>query len=65
MIRIDRLQKKLKEINKEIDKYQNSCSHSRQHIQALENNDIRLVCDACNKDLGWPNYDELQKWLRK
>ena len=65
MTQIDQLQKKLKEINKEISKYQNSCSHSRKHIQALENNDIRIVCDACYKALGWPNYDELQKWLRK
>ena len=65
MIEIDQLQKKLKELQKEIEEFQNNCSHRKTHIQAQKDNDIRIVCVACRKVLGWPNYNELQKWLKK
>ena len=65
MIEIDQLQKKLKELQQEIEEFQNNCSHRKTYIQAQKDNDIRIVCAACSKVLGWPNYNELQKWLKK
>ena len=65
MEKIDYLNKKLKDLEKEIADYQNNCKHGERMLKAQENNDIRFVCKRCLAILGWPNPDELKDWLKR
>ena len=65
MENIDNLNKKLKDLKKEIADYQKNCKHENQILRAQENNSIRFVCNKCLIVLGWPNPKELEDWLKR
>ena len=64
MIRIDLLHQKLKELKKEIKEYQDKCTHKKQNIKVIGPNNIRWVCNHCERPLGWPSQKELEKWVK-
>ena len=61
---------KRQKIEKEIEILQYSCKHSKKSIkQVRERVDsispvIRWVCNKCSKIIGYPNNEELQKYLK-
>ena len=65
MENINNLNKKLKDLKKEIANYQKNCSHKKQTLRAQDNNDVRFVCDTCFSVLRWPNSNELRDWLKR
>tara|TARA_R110001592_G_scaffold23621_2_gene92402 strand:- start:92 stop:316 length:225 start_codon:yes stop_codon:yes gene_type:complete len=67
--KIAALLRKRHNIEKEIAKLQKSCKHSVKSVkQVRENVDsssliIRYVCDKCSMILGYPNQQEIKKYL--
>lgn len=64
MIKIDNLYQKLKEIQKEIKLYQEKCKHKKQNIKVIGPNNIRFICEHCERVLGWPNQKDVEKWVK-
>jgi len=60
---IENLQKKLKDLQREIRQYQDNCKHTKTQIKAIENGEPRKVCTKCELVIGWPSKDELDSWL--
>jgi len=65
MKNITELNKQLHLLKKEIAKYQDECNHDAECIKALANNEVRVVCKKCDKNLRWPSQKELTDWLKK
>jgi len=65
MENIENLNKKLKDLEKEIADYQKSCKHEQRYLKAQENSDIRFICPVCLIVLGWPTPKELKDWLKR
>lgn len=56
----------LKEKNKELDEIQSNCIHPKLKLKDIHPSnlsDIRKCCDVCEKILGYPSQDELDKWI--
>ena len=56
--------RRLKEIEKEIEDYQNECKHKNQTIRTVKVGETRWVCDKCHIALKWPTPTELEKWIK-
>ncbi|MAG27029.1 hypothetical protein CMI47_15935 [Candidatus Pacearchaeota archaeon] len=65
MVRIDKLNSRIKEIQKEIKKFQDACKHKYKHIKTVRAGTTVYVCDNCERELRWPSPDELDAWMRK
>ena len=65
MIQVEKLNLKIKEIQKEIKKFQDACRHKHKHIKTVRPGTTVYVCDNCELQLGWPSPDELDAWMRK
>ena len=59
MIDMNDMNKRLKEIEREIEDYQTECKHKNQIIKTVKIGDTRWVCDKCQKALSWPTPKEL------
>ena len=55
MKNITELNKQLHLLKKEIAKYQDACNHDTECIKALANNEVKVVCKKCDKNLRWPS----------
>ena len=62
---IENLNRKLKELQKEIQNYQKACDHKHQHIKFDEKNNSRWYCRKCDKMIRIPSTNELQEWIKK
>ena len=65
MKNITELNNQLHSLKREITKYQDECSHDTECIKALANNEVKVVCKKCDKNLRWPSQKELTDWLKK
>ncbi len=65
MISIAQMQKKLNQIQKEIEEFQNNCSHDKQRIKFDEKNNARWFCELCDKNIRIPNPKELEDWIKR
>ena len=60
---------KKREISKEIEDLQNECNHLKKSIKSTKERVdsttfvIRRVCDDCEKIVGMPNEQEINKYL--
>ena len=60
---------KKREISKEIEDLQNNCEHLNKVIKSTKENEdsstfiIRWVCIDCERTIGIPNNDEINKYL--
>jgi len=60
---------KKRKISKEIDDLQNNCEHLHKIIKSIKENEdsstfvIRCVCGGCEKVIGMPTQQELNKYL--
>jgi|LWDU01.1.fsa_nt_gi late competence protein required for DNA uptake (superfamily II DNA/RNA helicase) len=63
-ISINNLSQKLKEIQKEIEEFQNSCKHKYQHIKFDGKNNARWYCQNCDKMVRIPSPKELDDWVK-
>lgn len=59
------LSKKLKEIQREIEEFQNKCKHPEQAIKFDEKNCANWHCDVCDKFIRIPSQQELQDWIKR
>ena len=59
------LSKKLKQIQKEIEEFQNNCPHQNQKIKFDDKNSARWHCDICDRSLRIPTQQELQDWIKR
>jgi len=56
-------------ISKEIDDLQNNCEHLNKIIKSIKENEdsstfvVRCVCGDCEKTIGMPTQQELNKYL--
>jgi hypothetical protein len=62
---IQNLQKKLKELQDEIKKYQQNCQHKNQQIRFDDRQNARWFCNKCDKIIRLPSQQELQDWISK
>ena len=65
MTSIKELSKKLKEIQREIEKFQHNCKHPNQTIRFDEKNCPKWYCDVCDKFIRMPSQQELQDWIKR
>ena len=65
MIRIDQMQKKLKELQKEIEEFQTKCKHEKQQIKFDEKNCAKWYCDICGAYIRMPSKKELDDWISR
>ncbi len=67
--KINNLFTKKQKIEQEIELLQKSCKHNKKSIKSIrENVDstspvIRWVCNECSLIIGYPNSDEINKFL--
>ena len=60
---------KKRKISKEIDDLQNNCEHLHKVVKSIKENEdsstfiIRYVCGGCEKTIGVPTQQELNKYL--
>jgi len=61
---INNIEKQIKELEKEKLEIQNNCSHKNQKVKFEEGkNTMRLYCEECNVLLGFPNQEQIDKFL--
>jgi len=67
--KVSSLIEKKRIISKEIENLQNECGHSKRSIKSVRENEdsstfvIRWVCGDCEKIIGVPNKQEINKYL--
>jgi len=62
--RINELNKQIKDLEKEKTEIQQTCSHKQTKVKFLEgSNDMRLFCIECDSMIGFPNQQEVDKFL--
>ena len=60
---------KKRKISKEIDDLQNNCEHLNKVVKSIKENEdsstfvVRCVCGDCEKTIGMPTQQELNKYL--
>jgi uncharacterized protein YlxW (UPF0749 family) len=60
---------KKRKISKEIEHLQNNCEHLNKVVKSIKENEdsstfvVRCVCRACEKTIGMPTQQELNKYL--
>ena len=64
MININDLNKKLKDVQKEIEEFQKTCKHEKTAMKMNEKNEIRWHCIKCDKFIGIPTPKEVIEWLK-
>ena len=62
MEKIENLNRKLKQLQKEIQIYQEKCNHKYQHIKFDKKNSARWYCKDCELQLRLPSVSELDEW---
>ena len=65
MDEIENLNRKLKELQHEIQDFQKACKHKYQHIKFDGKNNARWYCIKCEKMIRIPTCHELQAWVKK
>jgi len=61
---INNIEKQIKELEKEKLEIQNNCLHKNQKVKFEEGKNImRLYCEECNALLGFPNQEQIDKFL--
>ena len=69
MKKVAKLIESRQKINKKIEDIQKRCPHFNTSIRQVRENldstssSIRYVCDECSKILGYPNQQEIKKYL--
>lgn len=60
--KVENIKKEIKELENNIDKIQNECSHEKTKvIFNQENKEVQKVCSDCDKKLGYPTGEELKE----
>ena len=60
---------KKREISKEINDLQNNCEHLNKVVKSIKENEdsstfvVRCICGDCEKTIGMPTQQELNKYL--
>ena len=62
---VSHLQSKLNEIEKELNSIQQDCKHSSTITRFDKQNQIKLYCTDCNKELGMPSSRQVNEFLNK
>ena len=65
MVKIEKLNRKLKHLQKEIQSYQEKCRHEHQHIKFNKKNSARWYCLKCEFQTRIPTNHELDEWIKK
>lgn len=63
MIRIEQLNKKIRELQQEIEVFQSKCIHQQQIIKFDGKNNARWFCTSCSKNIRIPSQKELEYWI--
>tara|TARA_R110002167_G_scaffold259148_1_gene465645 strand:- start:147 stop:353 length:207 start_codon:yes stop_codon:yes gene_type:complete len=63
---IENLNKKIKGLQKEINKIQEHCSHKDQDMSFVgSSSSIMWVCKDCKKELRWPSQEDIDEFVMK
>lgn len=62
---VNKLNEKLRSIQKEIDEIQDSCVHKDKKIEMIEGGESKWTCIFCKKRISYPTPQELDKFLGK
>jgi len=60
-----------RKISKEIESLQNKCAHLRKSVRSTKEREdtstfiVRWICDDCERIIGVPNEQEINKYLNK
>lgn len=62
--KINQLEKQIKHLEDEVATIQEQCKHKVTHVK-FENgtSNMRLYCSECNRQLGFPSQNEIDKFL--
>jgi hypothetical protein len=64
---VDKLLSDKRNIDKQIEKIQAECKHSKQVIKQVADESsftVRHVCESCGRILGWPSQQEQKDFLK-
>lgn len=58
----------IKTLEKELEEIQSSCIHSKYSLKNCPHGadkafSLKKVCDSCQMEIGYPNPDEITKWV--
>ena len=62
---VSHLKSKLNEIEKELNSIQENCNHSSTITRFDKQNQIKLYCTDCDRELGMPSSQQVQEFLNK
>ena len=65
--KVEQLLSDKRNIDKQIEKIQAECKHSKQVIKQVADESsftIRHVCESCGRILGWPSQQEQKDFLK-
>ena len=60
---VNQIDEELKNLEKKKETIQESCDHLETYISFNEKNKMRLYCNTCKKDLGWPTQAQHDAFL--
>jgi hypothetical protein len=63
--KINSLDSKIRELNKEKEYIQGTCGHKNTKVKFEPGtNTMKLYCSECDKEIGYPNQDQIKEFLR-
>ena len=65
--KVEQLLSDKRNIDKQIEKIQAECKHSKQVIKQVADESsftVRHVCESCGRILGWPSQQEQKDFLK-
>jgi hypothetical protein len=63
---INNLEKEINLLIKKKNDIQNNCIHKNRYVKFTGNgNEIKQYCSNCNKELGYPDKNDLNEFLNK
>ena len=62
--KINSLDTKIRELNKEKESIQESCSHKKSKVKfETGTNNMKLYCSDCDKEIGYPTKEQIDEFL--
>tara|TARA_R110000803_G_scaffold138679_2_gene205464 strand:+ start:2416 stop:2628 length:213 start_codon:yes stop_codon:yes gene_type:complete len=64
-IKVNDLESEIKKLEKAKIEIQESCDHKESKVKFVDNtNTMKLFCVTCNKSIGYPSKEEIEKFLK-
>ena len=61
--KVEKLKNQIKDATKQLEEIQTSCKHEKEKLKMTKSNDIRWVCENCEKITKFPTPTEIIDFL--